>query len=1198
MKSLLRTTLALLVALTLAVGLPLPAQARQTPISATETAMWQTNGTVRTLAYANGKVFVGGEFTSVRPPGAAAGANEVARPYLAVFDAATGALVTSFDAASNGKVYALEASPDGTRVYAGGDFTTLGGKTHRRLAAINTSTLAVDHTFNPNVAYRVTAIGATRDKVYFGGSFGAVNNETRTRAAAVTTAGVLLPWNPSADGDIAAVEVAPDEASVYIGGAFSSIGGNPQRAIAHVDAAAGANLPFPAASAMPPLTSGCDARVREIIRDADSIYVASAGDGGGCFDGTFSASIATGELRWKNNCLGATEALALIGGSLYKGSHAHNCSFEGAFPEGPNRMLLAQNTQSGKIEGWYPTTNGAGTTRVGPFAMATDGTRLWVGGDFTTVNGKPQQGVGLFGPTPQTNPERPLTPTSASARSGVVKTTFKTTVDADDEKLTYRVYRSGVAEPVLTQDIESRFWDRPSVTFQEEGLAPGSKVAYRVEATDGVGTVTSYWTPYVTVSDATLSYAETVKADGADLHWRLEETSGTTAADAVGTNAGTLSGVALGQTGITPGSSAAGLSAGGSRISSSNLLPNPATFSTEAWIKTTTKQGGRILGFGNQKDTTSSNYDRHLYMRNDGVVNFGAWTGSAAIVSSKKPLNDGVWHHVLTSVRPGAVDLYVDGVLQESRVVPAINAYTGYWRVGADNLSGWPGQPSSAALQGSIDEVAVYPTALSAVDAAWHFQLGIGNTAPDAQFTASCVDLTCSFDASASTDAEGGIASYAWDLGDGNRATDRTASHTYATAGTYQVTLTVTDDRGVKDTSTQAVEVKAPNTAPKAAFTASCNGADCAFDASTSADAEGAIASYSWNFGDGASGSGRTATHAYGESGTYDVGLQVTDGAGLTATSSQQVTVVIPVNTAPTASFTAVCENRTCTFDGSASADPEGAVAGWDWSFGDGSAQSGQVVTRTFAANGTYTVDLTVRDAQGLSATSRQQVTVRLDLPAGTPLVQDAFDRTLSSGLGTANLGGAWRISGSSTRYSVEPSAGILKMLAPGNAPAALVPGVVSSATETRMDAVLDKPATGGGVYVTLTGRAVEGQGEYRAKLRYISSGRVYIALTRSASDGSEVYLTSEVLVPGLTGAPGERLTLKMLASGVGSTDLKAKVWAAGTSEPAAWQVGAVDTTASLQAEGSVGVRAQLSGSAVNAPVWLRVSNFLATTPR
>lgn len=78
---------------------------------------------------------------------------------------------------------------------------------------------------------------------------------------------------------------------------------------------------------------------------------------------------------------------------------------------------------------------------------------------------------------------------------------------------------------------------------------------------------------------------------------------------------------------------------------------------------------------------------------------------------------------------------------------------------------------------------------------------------------------------------------------------------------------------------------------PEAAFTSECAGRACSFDASGSSDADGPVASYAWDFGDGTTGSGVTAAHEFAEPGSYDVELTVTDGDGATATVTHAVSV-------------------------------------------------------------------------------------------------------------------------------------------------------------------------------------------------------------------------------------------------------------------------------------------------------------------
>jgi len=161
------------------------------------------------------------------------------------------------------------------------------------------------------------------------------------------------------------------------------------------------------------------------------------------------------------------------------------------------------------------------------------------------------------------------------------------------------------------------------------------------------------------------------------------------------------------------------------------------------------------------------------------------------------------------------------------------------------------------------------------------------------------VDETVSFDGSGSDDPDGTIVSYNWDFGDGATGIGVTTTHAYSTAGTYTVTLAVTDDKGATGTDTASVIVTAPNEPPVANA-----GPDqtalvdetVSFDGSGSDDPDGTIVSYNWDFGDGATGIGVTTTHVYSTAGTYTVTLAVTDDKGATGTD----TAIITVTEAPT----------------------------------------------------------------------------------------------------------------------------------------------------------------------------------------------------------------------------------------------------------------------------------------------------------
>ncbi len=304
----------------------------------------------------------------------------------------------------------------------------------------------------------------------------------------------------------------------------------------------------------------------------------------------------------------------------------------------------------------------------------------------------------------------------------------------------------------------------------------------------------------------------------------------------------------------------------------------------------------------------------------------------------------------------------------------------------------------------------------------------VTNQAPIATFTNACTDLNCTFDGTASSDPDGSIVGYAWDFGDGNVGTGAAPPHSYSGAGTFDVTLTVTDDQGATGTDTQQVTVAAPNQAPSAQFSASCTNLDCSLDATASSDPDGSIASYAWDFGDGNSGTGKNQTHSYAAAGTYDVTLTVTDDQGATGADAQQVTVMV-ANVTPTAGFAPSCTNLDCSFDGSASTDPDGSIASYAWNFGDGNSDTGPNPAHSYTAAGTYDVTLTVTDDMGATGTDTQQVIVtaanQLPTAVFTPTCTNldcGFDGSASSDPDGSVQGYAWDFGDGNSDTGATPS--------------------------------------------------------------------------------------------------------------------------------------------------------------------------------
>lgn len=154
---------------------------------------------------------------------------------------------------------------------------------------------------------------------------------------------------------------------------------------------------------------------------------------------------------------------------------------------------------------------------------------------------------------------------------------------------------------------------------------------------------------------------------------------------------------------------------------------------------------------------------------------------------------------------------------------------------------------------------------------------------------------TVQFDGTGSTAYNGAtITNYTWDFGDGTgQVNGSTPTHVYSSAGSYTVTLTVTDSNGQTDSASNTEAVTATDQPPTASFIwgalNTSNPTNMSFDASASNDVDGQITSYSWNFGDGTSSTGVLPTHSYATAGTYPVTLTVTDNGGLSASQCQGV---------------------------------------------------------------------------------------------------------------------------------------------------------------------------------------------------------------------------------------------------------------------------------------------------------------------
>ena len=256
---------------------------------------------------------------------------------------------------------------------------------------------------------------------------------------------------------------------------------------------------------------------------------------------------------------------------------------------------------------------------------------------------------------------------------------------------------------------------------------------------------------------------------------------------------------------------------------------------------------------------------------------------------------------------------------------------------------------------------------------------------------------TVTFNAAASTAQGGGsIAKYEWDL-DGvagyelDTGAVASATTSYAATGVHNVSLKVTDNCGGQDTTPGSVFVN--NNSPTASFTVTPNpaaiGATVTFNGTASSDPGGSIAKYEWDLdGDGTfetdTGTVATTTKAYTVGKTYFVKLRVTDNNGATSVTFDN----LRVNAKPVPNFSYLpvdpLVGQQVTFDGTASADPDGTVASYQWDLdGNGSFEAtGPNPTHTYNNAGTVSVKLRVTDSDNTqSDVLARNVTIQATKP-------------------------------------------------------------------------------------------------------------------------------------------------------------------------------------------------------------------------
>lgn len=1359
-----------------------PSPTTPATVSADALPTVQIDGVVWQQLVVGNTVYAVGKFAKARPAGSAPGQNTVTRNNILAYDIRTGVLNTNFSPSLNAQALSLAISPDQKRLYVGGDFTQANGKAVSRLVALDPTTGALDSTFAPKVGATVKTIVATAGTIYSGGEFTSVGSASRPRLAAFNAKdGALLPWNPKAvGGPVEAMVMSPDGGKLVVGGGFVTLNGagNPGYGLGAVSAADGSSLPFAANTLI--RNGGPNASILTLSSDGNQIYGAGFVFGsGGNLEGVFAADWNTGKLNWVADCHGDTYSVYPSSTAVYAASHQHYCGNIGGFPQ-TNPWTFSRATAFSKnatgtvtadphgyynyagnprpdLLNWFPELNVGTVTgqNQGPWSVAGNSQYIVMGGEFTTANRTGQQGLVRFAASNiAPNKQGPMVAgkdwkvETVSQTSGAIRVTWPANWDRDNERITYKLIRDGNENaPIYSVAANSTFWDRPIQSFTDTGLAPGSKHSYQVIATDPFGNTTrsAVIQGSVTTDGVVGPYPSAVISAGATSYWRLDQPFGTsTIFDWNGSNDLTASaGVAGGAQGAMSGDPNTASTFNGQAngfASTRTPVAAPNSFSAGAWIKTTSKNGGKILGFGNSDTGLSSKYDRHISMDNNGKLYFSVYNGVRQYLSTPASYNDGKWHYVVASMGANGINLYVDGQLADKNAaVTSSEVNKGFWRIGGDNLANWLPAVGSNFFNGAIDEVAIFDKPLtlkqiqdqiaasklevatadsygdavkaSAPELYWRLAESGGTVAQDASgnnvtgnyggkpafnqatgvegsnnpavafdgstaYVASqksysnpkvystaiwfktttnrggnLIGLGGSRDATSSTydrqifmENSGQLTFGTWTTGANAAKTSKAfndgAWHmAVATQGADGMKLYVDGALVASNSQTQAQNVngywkvgaerswtaqpyfagtldeasvylrvlsepdvvklyqagsgsKGVKKAPIALFSSSGQNLQLNFDASASSDPDGSVASYAWDFGDGTTATGVKTEHSYEKPGNYQVRLTVIDNDGLSSTTLQTVSAIGAPNVAPIAKFSTITKNLTATFNASASSDPDGTIASYEWDFGDGNRASGKEVTRNYNAAGVYQVTLSVQDDRGLVSTQTQAVTV--SAPVVATLASDTFARTAANGWGASEKGGNWSVTGSAANYNVSGGQGSFLHASSGVQRRASLSSVSSVNTDVQITASFDKLVNGGGSYVTVIGRQITASDDYRAKVQIDANGAVYLHVGKSVA-GAETTLVTRA-IPGLSYSPGKQLNIRIEVTGTGSSKINASVWEKGANQPG-WQVSASDNTQQLQNPGAVSVMTYISGSASNVPVTARFDDLLVKAP-
>lgn len=293
--------------------------------------------------------------------------------------------VSAWNPGANGIVEDLIL--EGTTLYVGGWFTQLAGQTRNRLGAVSTVTGAAT-AFDPNIAGgAVLELEKSGGTMHVGGAFTVVGGQLRTALAAVDVAtSAPLAWNANLIGGSQVSAMALDGSTLYIGGGVSNVNGQTRSGFAALDAATAALLPS---------NPGSAGSLHDMMIHGGKLYLGGFGftlDGQGR-QGLAALDLSTGSVTpWTPWVGGNVYAITILGNTIYAAGDFDYVKDSPTDPDVTDRNNLAAfDLTTGLPTSWDPIGE-VNSSR----ALATDGSVIYAGGSFSTVNGVRRPGVGAL----------------------------------------------------------------------------------------------------------------------------------------------------------------------------------------------------------------------------------------------------------------------------------------------------------------------------------------------------------------------------------------------------------------------------------------------------------------------------------------------------------------------------------------------------------------------------------------------------------------------------------------------------------------------------------------------------------------------------------------------------------------------------------------------------------------------------------